>query len=577
MKCSETNSERLKHRVFTPHDIDLCSWEQIQPIFDELQNREISSGILLEQFILDCSDLASALQEESARIQLAAAVNTADEEAKKRFQHFNEVIYSQITELFKVLDLRILDSLYLPEINMERYGHLIRLMKMEQSLFRNENIPLAVEDAQLSDTYSSITGGMAVEFDGRKHNLTELSNKLNEPDRPLREKAWFAIAECRLAHKEAINDIFHRMIELRHQSAINAGFGNFRDYRHLVYRRFDYSPEDCFRFHETVEKYAVPALRRRNEKRRIKMGLETLRPWDMSVDIDGKPPLKPFEDEDGLISGVAQILDRIYPRLGDNLRLLKDFGNLDLFTRQNKATVGFNMPLDETRVSFIFMNATNTHQDVTVLLHESGHAVETRACIAEPILHYRHTPQEWGECASQSMELLGLDHLDIFYSDPNDISRCKIEKFEDVLSSLVHTARIDAFQHWVYTNPHHSAEERESMWLHFADRFGEGIDFTGLQHYRQIAWQGIPHLFIVPFYYIEYGIAQLAALQVYRKAKTEGEPALKRWLDTMRLGFSRSVADLYKHAGLRFEFYGEYAAELISMIEEEIDRLENSL
>ncbi len=574
IKCHTPDPRRLKHRMYTPHTIELCDWEQLKPLFDDLVHRKISSEPALEQLIIDASDLASALQEEYARIQLATSRNTADTEARDRFNHYNENILSQTAALFEQIDGRILDSEFLDGLAQLNYSQLIRLMKNTRRLFRKENIPLTIEGSKLAEEYSALTGGFTVEFDGETRNLTQMSEYLLSTDRDIREKAYRVIAECRYAHRDEIDDIYDRLLELREQTGVNAGFENFRDYQHLTYSRFDYTPEDCFKFHATVEEHAVPILRKRGELRRNKLGLDKLRPWDLAMDPDNHPPLKPFKTQDELVEGCGKILDKVYPDLGNTLRLLDDHGHLDLMTRTNKATVGFNMPLVETRVSFVFMNAAGLHKDLTVLLHESGHAIETIACAEQKILHYRHTPQEWGECASQATELISMPFLDVFYSDPEVRRRCIIEKLEDTVATLVHAAKIDAFQQWVYTHPGHTREERNATWNSLSERFGETVDYTGLEHYRRNQWQGIPHLFIVPFYYIEYGIAQLAALQVYRKFLKEGQPALKNWFDAMKFGYSKTIPELYEAAGLKFNFHGDFAAELIQFLADEIDRVE---
>ncbi|HPQ39027.1 MAG TPA: M3 family oligoendopeptidase [bacterium] len=574
MNCLKPNPERLERRKYTPHDINLCDWNQVRSIYEELLNRPIDSVEALEKYYLDVSDFNSALTEEFCRIQLASSIDTADNAARNRFQHFNAEIMAPASEYSTRLDNRFLDSPFNPMLDPERTEQLQRLLKNSRDLFRIDNVPLQVEDSQCAEEYNQIAGGMSVEFQGKRRNLTEMSVFLKSTDRSVRENAWRETAACRMNHVEKINHIFDRMITIRHQMAKNAGFQNFRDFRHLRLNRFDYEPADCARFHDTIEACAVEPFLERQALRRERLGLDRLRPWDMSVDVFGREPLMPFTTQDELVAGCAAILDRVYPRLGDTLRLLQAYGNLDLMTRQNKAPVGFNMPLDETRVSFIFMNATGHHSDVIVLLHESGHAIETRACINQAIFQYRHTPQEWGECASQAMELLALDHLDVFYPDPDDRKRCIIDKLEDILRSLVYTARIDAFQHWVYTHPDATADQRADQWTALSQRFPTGADPSGLDSILRWNWQAIPHLFIVPFYYIEYGIAQLGALQVYRKSRSRGFAALEEWLNTMKLGNSRPIPELYERAGLQFEFHGDVAKELIAFVVDEINRLE---
>ena len=567
-------TERMKYRRYVPKSIDLSDWTHVKPLFDALLERRIDSVGALQDFYYDIAGLNSAVSEEFCRIQLATSIDTSDEIARQRYDRFSETVLMHATPLFKKLDEMFLESPFLKDLD-PHFNQLIRLLENEQRLFRPENVPLGIEDSQLGEKHSALIGGMTVAFEGQTLNMTQMSKYLKKTDRGLRERAWYAMANKRLEFVEAIDTIYDELITIRDRTARNAGFDNFRDYRHQAYGRFDYSPEDCFRFHETVERTAVPLARKLRERRRERLGIESVRPWDLSVDEYGREPLKPFSTEKQLVDGVAAMMDRIYPDLGDSLRLLHRHQNLDLMTRRNKAVVGFNMPLDETRVSFIFMNAMGYHFDLTVLLHEAGHAVETQACAHEAIPAYRHTPQEWGECASQSMELLGLEHLDVFYPSAEDRKRCVLDKYEDILTSLVHTARVDAFQHWVYLNPGHTRAQRRATWLDLVERFGEGVDHRGLEEYSATSWQGIPHLFIVPFYYIEYGITQISALQIMRKARTEGHTALRRWFDAMKLGYSKSIPELYDAAGLTFRFHGASAEELIRFVGDEIDRVEN--
>ncbi|MBN1878560.1 M3 family oligoendopeptidase [bacterium] len=574
MKCMRTTPERLKRRKYTPQNIELCDWSQVKSIFDELMNRSIGSASELERYYLDVSDFNSALTEEFCRIQLATSVNTADKAASERFQHFNTNILAPASELTTELDNRFLDSPFRKDLAPERYSQLIRLLENSRDLFRKENIALTVEDSQLMERFNALSGGLSVEFDGVKRNLVELSAYQENTDRSIRERAWRCAAQCKLDRKDDFNSIYDRMILIRTQMAKQAGFSNFRDYQHQRLNRFDYSPADCEQFHRLIETDAVPLFLKRQEKRRLQMGLTRLKPWDMGVDPLGREPLKPFQTQEELITGSATILDRIYPKLGDTLRLLNDYGHLDLMTRQNKAPVGFNMPFDETGVSFVFMNATGQHNDVIVLLHESGHAIETKACNGESVFQYRHTPQEWGECASQSMELLALNHMDVFYSDPADCKRCAVDHWESLLLSLIHTARIDAFQHWVYTNPERSPTDRADKWMELMQQFPTGADYSDLESFTRWSWQSIPHLYIVPFYYIEYGIAQLGAIQVFRNERKEGKAFLDQWLTTMKEGYSQPIPHLYERAGLSFAIHGDLAAELIEFISDEIDRAE---
>lgn len=563
MFCSEPNPDRLKRRHYVPGTVNLCSWPEIEPLFLELYNRPIASKNELIQFLLDSNELLAAMSEESARLYLALSVNTADEEAKQRFLQYNQEIVGNTTNWFERLDVKFLDDPHLQELDPDRYGQLIKLLNNKRNLFRKENIPLSLRESALFEKYNALTGGLTVDFDGQKRNLTQMALYLKSPDRDLRERAWRVAGDGRKAQREEIDGIYDELIKLRTQIAINAGFVNFRDYSHTAKNRFFYTPDDCFKYHEMVEAYVVPIVREQRAKRCAKLGLPTLRPGDLRVDLDGGEVERIFKGEEDLVESCATVLDRIYPELGNTLRLQRRSGNLDLTTRHNKSPVGFNMPFDETGISFIFMNATGTFHDAIVLLHESGHAIETIACSGEPLFYYRHTPQEWTECSSQSIELLALDHLDVFYADESKRKRAITDKLEDLLLSLVSAARMDAFQQWIYTHPQHTWGERTEYWNGLGERFEPGIDYEGLDEYLGFSWQSVLHLFVVPFYYIEYGITALSALQVLHQAIIHGQSAVDRWLNTMKLGSSRSVPDLYKTAGLTFALHGDVARDLV--------------
>jgi oligoendopeptidase F len=414
---------------------------------------------------------------------------------------------------------------------------------------------------------------MMVNFEGKERTLPEMSKYLLEPDRSIREKAWRATAERRLKDCQKLEEIFDNMLELRNTVAKNAGFANFRDYQFKAYHRFDYTPQDCKKYHRVMENYMVPLLKEITALRCKQMKLDKVRPWDISVDPLNLPPLKPFGTVDELILKTLTVFQNTDPELGQQFNEMKEMGLLDLASRKGKAPGGYQSTLSESRKPFIFMNAVGLERDVRTLLHEGGHAFHALACANDPLVEYRHAPMEFSEVASMAMELLAGEQIDVFYS-PQDSRRSKREHLEDILEVLVWVANIDAFQHWIYENPKHTAEERRQMWVALHKRFGgDLVDWSGLEGIREYIWHRQLHIFEVPFYYIEYGIAQLGALQIWRQAKTNPKQALANYRSGLKLGGSRPLPELYQAAGIEFDFSERTIAPLVELVKKEWEGL----
>ncbi|MFC1851877.1 M3 family oligoendopeptidase [candidate division CSSED10-310 bacterium] len=558
-----------RKRLFLPAEVDLTSWKSIEPFYKDLLQRPIGNSQELAHLIRDFDEMGRALIEKNVRLHIATTVDTSDQEAARKLQYFNEEILSKLNDYTTRIIARFMENPYRYQLDPDLYGHLEKLYQNELDLYVEENVPLFLKAQNLIQRHSAIIGGITVEHDDQSYNLAKMSVYLQDPDRSVREAAWRAMGEEKIKVSEEVDEVFDELIKLRDKQARNAGFENFRDYRHQVYNRFDYTPVDCTRFHKTVLKHGVPVLKKIQQNRMKQLGITDLRPWDHDVDPGNLAPLKPFRTVQELVNGAATLLDSIYPQLGNRLRELDGQGNLDLVTRPNKAMVGYNSVLEETGSSFIFMNSVGLHSDLKVLIHEVGHAIEKSACLDRPFSEYRHAPMEWCELASQSHELLALDHLDTIYPSEADRKRCIANAMEDLIEFFPRIAKIDAFQHWLYTHPNHSRQERRQTWLTLCQKYGGLADYSGLEQHLEISWQIIAHLFLVPFYYIEYGIAQLGALQIWRNVRENGNRAMKRFLGALELGFSKPLPDLYHQAGIRFEFYGPLFAELIKLVEDE--------
>ncbi len=559
-------------RRFVPVEADMGDWSQVEPLFDRLETRPIGSPAELEQWLLDLSELNACLSQESSRRYVAMTGRTDDPDLERAWLDFIENIEPKWKERCNRLDRRYVSLPQRTGLDPARYLVYDRNTAVGVEIFRDENVPLQTEDARLDQRYQKICGAMTVTWDGREQTLQQMARYLQEPDRDLRRRAWELITDRRLADREAIEEIFDAMLDLRARIAAQAGLANFRDYQFKAYRRFDYTPADCFTFHRTIERLIVPAFRELQRRRARLLGVEPLRPWDLAVDPHNRPPLRPFEEAGALSAGCSAIFHRLDPPLGAQFDSMVAAGWLDLESRKGKAPGGYQATFDEDRHPFIFMNAVGLHRDVETLLHEGGHAFHALACRDEPLLAYRHCGMEMAEVASMGMELLACDHLDVFYSG-EDLVRARREQLEGIVSTFCWVAVIDAFQHWLYEHPGHTRAQRAACWLELLERFGGIEDYGGYETARQYAWQRQLHLFGVPLYYIEYAIAQVGALQLWTRARRDKVQALRDYRRALVLGGSRPLPELWEAAGLRFDFSEQTVGPLIETVLTELKNL----
>ena len=564
---------RYRPRAFVPEDADLTRADQAAALMEKLLARPITSADDLTAWVMDRSELGAALAQTGSILRIRMTCQTDDQSRAAAFREFVETVEPAVKPLSDRLDRKYLEERERFPLDERRYEVYDRGVRADVELFREENVPLQTEEAVLTQDYQTVCGAMTVEFDGEERTLPQMSKYLLETDRDVREGAWRATAARRLRDKQKIEEIFEKLLSLRARIAANAGFEDFRDYQFREYHRFDYTPDDCRRYHEAVERRVAPLWADILRKRRERMGLDALRPWDTKVDPEGRPRLKPFDRPEEFISGVQRMFERTDASLGAQFAQISEMGLLDLASRKGKAPGGYQSTLCEARKPFIFMNAVGVDGDVRTLLHEGGHAFHALASADDPLLTYRHAPIEFCEVASMSMELLGGESLDVFY-DEDDARRSKREHLEDVAFILPWVATIDAFQFWLYGNPDHAAEERREAWLETFDRFNGGVvDWDGLEEERAYLWHRQLHIFEIPFYYIEYGIAQLGALQLWLRAKQDRVGALAAYKRALALGGSRPLPDLFKAAGLRFDFSEETIAPLMDAVGDELARL----
>lgn len=540
-------------RRFVPSQVDFGKWPTLEPLFDDLERRPVKTQGELEEWLLDQSEVSAALNEEGNVRYIRMTCQTDNAEYEKAHLQFVEEIEPRLKPRYQRLRELYLESPARAKLPQERYGVLDRSTKNAVEIFRQKNVPLETQDDKLGQRYQKICGVMTVQYDGKEQTLQQMGRYLEELNRDVRRTAWELIAKRRLRDRQEIDEIYDELIALRQEMALNAGFENHRDHAFRRFERFDYTPQDCFRFHEAVEKHIVPLRRELQKQRQRQMKLSELRPWDLNADSEGRPPLRPFKTAKELVEGCEAIFRQVNPELGEQFQQMAELGLLDLESRKGKAPGGYQASLSEHRLPFIFMNAVGRDGDVRTLLHEGGHAFHAFATRSEPLHAYRHSPIEFSEVASMSMELLGSPYLSAFYSS-QEADRSRREHLEGVVWVLTWIATIDAFQHWVYTHPEHSREEREEQWLLLHRRFGGIESWEGYEDALRYAWHRQLHLFLHPFYYIEYGIAQLGALGIWLQAREDQAAAVRAYRRALTLGGSQTLPQLFKAAGLSFDF-----------------------
>jgi oligoendopeptidase F len=561
-------------RRLLPERIDLGEWNQIAPLFETVeQNLNSAKSVAeLERALLDWSELSAALDEEGSKRYIAMTCHTDSADAEKAYLHFVEHVEPEIKPRQFRLEQAYLAQPLRAQLAKQRYEVFDRDTRQHVELFRPENVPLETEEARLGQQYQKLSGSLTVHFRGEEKTLAQMGRYLEETDRALRQEAWEVVARRRLDEREKFENFFDELVKLREQIAKNAGFQSYRDYAFKARGRFDYGPEDCYAFHEAIEKEVVPLLRELQSVRREQLHLPALRPWDLSVDPLNRPPLRPFEKVDEMVVRTQNIFEKIDGGLAGGFRAMQAQRLLDLDNRKGKAPGGYQSTLAESRLPFIFMNAVGLQRDVETMLHEAGHAFHALATRDEPLYAYRGSPIEFCEVASMSMELLGNEFLEEFYS-ANDANRARRTHLEGIVSIFPWIATVDAFQHWIYTHPSHTRAERRAAWLALMDRFGGDVDWSGYEEVRANLWHRQLHIFLHPFYYVEYGIAQLGALQVWANSKRNKGEALSNYQRALALGNSRPLPELFAAAGCRFSFDRETVKPLVQLVKNEWAKL----
>ena len=558
-------------RHFVPDNFEVTNWQNLEPFFKELLSRNIDTQQTLEQWLKDQSELEAVVSEDACWRQIKMTCDTENKALEDAFNFFCMEIQPNIEPYSDALNKKLLNHPLAAGLDNKKYFTYLRSLRKSIELFRAENIPLQAELSVMQQQYGVITGKMTVSINGQEYTLQQASKFLESNDRNLREEAYRKIQERRLEDKASLSELYNQLIQKRNQQAINAGFTNYRDFRFKELGRFDYTKEDCFAFHEAVKHHVLPLVNIIYQKKKEKLGLAVLRPWDLDAEPEGIGPLRPFKVSEELINKSIQCFTKLRPFFGDCLKKMQELKHLDLESRIGKAPGGYNCPLAESGAPFIFMNASGQMNDVTTMVHEGGHAVHSFLAHPLELSGFKEYPMEIAEVASMAMELFSMDHWEVFFSNKEELTRAKEHQLERVITIFPWIAVIDKFQHWVYENPQHTTAERINNWnailLEFQDSV---IDYSGLENYRSNMWQRQLHLFEVPFYYIEYGIAQLGAIGMWMQFKNDKQKALDNYCTALSLGATQTLPDLYKTAGLKFDFSPEQIKVLMAFVKEQM-------
>ena len=558
---------------FLPASFTFTSWADLEPYFNDLLRRPLDSTQALQRWIIDKSQLDAVLSEGFAWRYIHVTRDSNDETAAEAYSTFVQEISPQVASLENDLNLRLVSNPYYDGLSNDTFHIFKRKINNSVDLFSPDNVNLQKEIQLQSKEFGRILSQMTIGMDGQQLTLQKASALLEETDRGIRQKVYHKINQRLLQDTEELEDLFDSLLKKRHNIAINAGFDNYRDYAFSSLERFDYTPDDCYAFHDSIATEILPILNSIYLERKNSLGLSHLRPYDLNIDTKGRDVLRPFKTTDDLVQQTIQCLDNIDPLFVQVIEEMQKLGHLDLDSRKGKRPGGYNMPLHVTGVPYIFMNANNSLSDLRTFLHESGHAVHAYLTKDLPLATSRQFPSEISELAAMTMELLGMNYWDQIF-EGEDLQRAELFQMEMVIKVLPWIATIDKFQHWLYTNPGHSRAERRQEWLKILKEFTpEVLDYSGLEDYLANLWLKQLHLFEVPFYYIEYGFAQLGAIAIWQNYHENPEQTVEQYTQALKLGYTRSVTDIYEAAGIRFDFRKSYIARLGKFIEQKIQNL----
>ena len=565
--------QKLPHH-YLPKDYVLNDWASIESFFKELLDRPIDHVSALEKWLLDLSELEAFISEDACWRQIKMTCDTTDKSLEEAFSYFCMEIQPKMQPYADALNKKLIQSPFTKELNQDLYFTYLRSVKKNIELFREENIPLQAELSVLQQQYGTIAGKMTINFREQEYTLQQAAKFLEDEDRLVREEVYRKVQERRLQDKESMHDLFSSLIQKRNQMALNAGFANYRDYKFVELGRFDYTKEDCFQFHEAIKFHVLPLIDKIYARKKKKLGLAVLKPWDTEAEPAGTKPLRPFTDGKDLFEKSVACFEQLNPFFASCLKKMNDLKHFDLESRKGKAPGGYNCPLAESGAPFIFMNAAGQMGDVTTMVHEGGHAIHSFLAHPLALSAFKEYPMEIAEVASMSMELFTMNHWQSFFDNEEDLNRAKEHQLERTITIFPWIAIIDKFQHWVYENPNHTIDQRTHTWNEIVKEFStDSIDYSGLDAFRAIGWQRQLHLFEVPFYYIEYGIAQLGAIGMWMQYQKNPSTALENYMNALSLGGTKTLPALYEAAGIEFNFSPNYVKKLMDFTNNELEKL----
>ncbi|MHC1704280.1 MAG: M3 family oligoendopeptidase [Tenuifilaceae bacterium] len=562
-----------KNTIFLRSDFKITNWDSLEPYFHRLEAMPLDTEADVSYFLICKSELETAIDEDQAWRYIHVSVDTQNEERKKVFEYFIDEIDPKVESWFNRIDKKLANSSAMAAFE-KLHPIPARSLRKNIELFREESLPIIAELQKEEQEYGSIISEIKVEINNKKYTLQQAAELLQENDRDFRKKVYREILNNRLEKSDDLNELFSSMLRRRYKVAVNAGFKNFRDYQHQNLGRFDYSVNDIETFHQSIANEVNPVIDEILKRRKKKLGVDKLMPWDLQVDSDGKAPLRPFKDTNQLINSAIDCFSSVSKEFGDIFIILNKENLLDLDSRFGKAPGGYNYPLHKSNRSFIFMNATGSMNDFEVLMHEGGHAFHAFLYNNWPLIEYKNVPAEVAELASMSMELISMEHWDSVLIDSDDLKRAKITLLEGAMFALQWIAAIDKFQHWLYTNPEHTHHERNLAWTNIYREFSSSvICWDGVEEAFVFTWQRQLHIFELPFYYIEYAFAQLGAIAIWKNYRQNPKETLDKYMKMMKLGYSKPLPELYKEAGIEFAFTSEYVAELMKFTKKELEKL----
>ena len=558
-------------RQFLPEDLAITEFKVIEPFFQELLERPVQNLNDLDNWLKDRSELDAVLEEDMAWRYIRMSIHTQDEQLREAYNFFVSKIQPELAPLEDQLNQKLMALPFLEQRVDSAHQIYFRSVRTALELYREENIALQAALSEEAQQYGAVSAAQSIAHDGKTLTMQQAAQLLKEKDETLRQHIFEKMAAVRRKDREQLDTLFTSLIQKRQQLAQNAGFANFRDYKFVEMGRFDYKKEDCFAFHEAIKTHIVPLVKEIQAEKLRKLGKNLFKPWDLDVDPEGKPALQPFKTGAEMLSGTIQMFDRIDPYFGDCLRVMDQLGHLDLDSKQGKAPGGYNYPLYEIGVPFIFMNAVGSQRDLETMVHEGGHAIHSFLSRDLSLTAFKNLPSEVAELASMSMELLSMPQWSEFY-EPQAQQRAMREQIEGTLKVLPWIAQIDAFQHWIYENPTHTRQERSAHWIQLTQDFGTGlVDWTDYEDLIECSWQRQLHLFEVPFYYIEYGIAQLGALGVWKNSLANKQRAIEQYKNALSLGYTAPMSTIYETAGVPFDFSSERLQTLAQFIKEQLE------